>query len=329
MAGAGRDAKWQASINPKAETVEELQARRKNLHMGMCKLLKEDLVLIAESKLDKKPNLIGIMERVIQDFDHRTQQHSKVGAAAFNNDAEYKLLMNQAIDGKAYALDKLDMCLEAILDPSVLNRILDAPLEDFANQAAVLRLRTGVTELPWAEIVLERKADLDFGEWDAASVSAKVRELVAGALGSNPNVRTVLVKGVRLALNDGWTTTEIEWCNNAAVKALTYTASLVLRNCSCLLILDARSLMYLALPLFLTPSAHFPVLSSALSLTMQNSLFTGIIYFNPLKAWSVRLRWRESNPRSPSRVLTGSGPHFCMSQLLGGRLLRNCILAKR
>jgi hypothetical protein len=227
-------------VNPKAETVEELQARRKNLHMGMCKLLKEDLVLLAESKLADKADFRRIMERITQDFDRQTQQHDSVGAAAFNDDAKYKLLMNQAIDGKAHALDKLDMCLEALLDHCVLDRILDAPLEDFANQAAVLRLRTGITEFPWAEIVLERKADIDLGEWDAASVSTKVRELVAGALGCNQNVRTVMLKGVKLALNDGWATTEIEWRDNSAVKALPSTASVVLRNCSCLLILDAR-----------------------------------------------------------------------------------------
>ncbi len=38
----------QASVNPKAETVEELQMRRKALHMGMCKLLREDLSLLAD-----------------------------------------------------------------------------------------------------------------------------------------------------------------------------------------------------------------------------------------------------------------------------------------
>jgi hypothetical protein len=31
-------------VNPKVETVEELQGRRKNLHMGMLKLAREDLV---------------------------------------------------------------------------------------------------------------------------------------------------------------------------------------------------------------------------------------------------------------------------------------------
>jgi hypothetical protein len=38
----------QASVNPKAETVEELQRRRKGLHLGMCKLLREDLSIMAE-----------------------------------------------------------------------------------------------------------------------------------------------------------------------------------------------------------------------------------------------------------------------------------------
>ena len=35
----------QASVNPKAETVEELLGRRKNLHLGMMKLAQEDLAL--------------------------------------------------------------------------------------------------------------------------------------------------------------------------------------------------------------------------------------------------------------------------------------------
>ncbi len=35
----------QASVNPKAETVDELQGRRKTLHLGMCKLGRQDLSL--------------------------------------------------------------------------------------------------------------------------------------------------------------------------------------------------------------------------------------------------------------------------------------------
>ena len=39
----------QASVNPKVETVEELLARRKNLHLGMMKLAMEDLALVLQA----------------------------------------------------------------------------------------------------------------------------------------------------------------------------------------------------------------------------------------------------------------------------------------
>ncbi len=41
-------------MNPKAETVEELQRRRKGLHLGMCKLLREDLSIMAEQRATVK-----------------------------------------------------------------------------------------------------------------------------------------------------------------------------------------------------------------------------------------------------------------------------------
>jgi hypothetical protein len=42
----------QASVNPKAETVEELLGRRKNLHLGMMKLAREDLALLLQAAHD-------------------------------------------------------------------------------------------------------------------------------------------------------------------------------------------------------------------------------------------------------------------------------------
>ncbi len=42
----------QASVNPKAETVEELQGRRKTLHMGMLKLAVDDLSLKLQAGID-------------------------------------------------------------------------------------------------------------------------------------------------------------------------------------------------------------------------------------------------------------------------------------
>jgi hypothetical protein len=48
----------QASVNPKAETVEELQRRRQALHLGMCKLLREDLSILAEIRAAKNDNKV-------------------------------------------------------------------------------------------------------------------------------------------------------------------------------------------------------------------------------------------------------------------------------
>jgi hypothetical protein len=231
--------------------VEELQSRRKNLHMGMCKLLKEDLALLAEANSKPadggapSPDQVRIKERVTRDFGDRAREHEGVSVAAFNDDAEYKRLMNEAMDGKTHALDKMRVFLEAAaaaVGRPDLDAILHAPLADFGSPAAVLRLRTGLASFPWEAVVRERSADLDLGDWDAASASAQARELVAGALEGNANVRSVTIRGVKLALSDGWATTELKWGGDvmAAVKALPVTASLLLRICTSLSKLDIR-----------------------------------------------------------------------------------------
>jgi hypothetical protein len=70
----------QASVNPKAKTVEELQGRRKTLHMGMCKLLREDLVLQADlvdasASTDTSPDAI----RRIKSESQRTSTPGREG----------------------------------------------------------------------------------------------------------------------------------------------------------------------------------------------------------------------------------------------------------
>jgi hypothetical protein len=236
-------ARGQASVNPKAETVEELQSRRKNLHSGMCKLLREDISIQAEAVLTDSSappdTKRAIKERIIKDFDDQTQRHNTVKADEFNADATYKLLMNEAMDGKASALKKMGIYLES-LGQSHLETVFNASLADFANKATVMRLRTGITAFPWAAVVLELSADLNLGEWDAATASVQARALVAGALGENPNVRSVLVKGVKLELSRGWATMELEWGSNEAVRAVPVTVSLLLRNCGCLQRLNIR-----------------------------------------------------------------------------------------
>ena len=70
--GGGRGA--QASVNPKAETVEELQARRKNLHLGMCKLLLEDLANLTEQRMAEQ---MAILEKFYNHYDSQ-QWHAVI-----------------------------------------------------------------------------------------------------------------------------------------------------------------------------------------------------------------------------------------------------------
>ncbi len=232
------------SVNPKADTVEELQGRRKRLHMGMCKLLRDDLAFLAAARLadlDSDPD--GITASATAEFDELLRSQEKVDEVIFNRDEEYKRLMTEAIDGKGYAVLKMDIYFESLaacFGAKVLERICAAPLQRFSSPAAVLELSTGVAEFPWAAVVTERNATIDLGEWDAGAIPGQAMQHVVGALSSNPNVRSVLIKGVRLEFVDGWMTTSLDWSRNEAVKALPTTAAVLLRSCTCLSSLDLR-----------------------------------------------------------------------------------------
>ena len=184
---------------------------------------------------------MAIRDRVIMEYNSLTQQHEHIETETFNVDDEYKKMMNEVIDSKRHALDKLEIYLESVLiDSDTRNRIREAPLIEFAYQHTVLRLRTGILQFPWAAVVKDMNPEIDLGEWNATTSTEKARKIVAGALGNNANTRILTVKGVKLGLKDGWETTELEWAENAAVQALPATVALILENCHCLTSLDLR-----------------------------------------------------------------------------------------
>ncbi len=163
----------------------------------------------------------------------------------FNNDEQYKQLIAEAIDGKGHALSKMKIYFESLaagFGVEALARIRDEPLESFSCPATVMALRTGAVGFPWAAVVSERSAAIDLGEWDAAAIPRQARERVVAALGSNSNMRSVLVKGARLDFSDGWETKALDWRGNEAVKALPATVAVLLCNCTCLSNLDLRFL---------------------------------------------------------------------------------------
>ncbi len=228
-------------MNPKVEVVEELLCRRKNLHLGMCKLLLEDLALKIEQLLaDRKADAHagGIRDSVIMELAELTRAHKLLDAADFNEDEKYKELMTQAIDSKKYALLKMDIYLESSAatadQPTDLNSIRDTPFKRLSDPTEVLQLRTGITNFPWADVVTHKRAEIDLKDWDAGQAAPRALESVAATLGGNGYIRVVTVYGVKLALSDGWATAWLDLSDNTAVKALPVTVAVVLRNCRAL-----------------------------------------------------------------------------------------------
>jgi len=304
----------QVSVNPKADTVEELQGRRKRLHMGMCKLLRDDLAFLAAARLadlDSDPD--GITACATAEFDELLRFQEKVDEVIFNKDEEYKRLMTEVIDGKGHAVLKMDIYFEsraARFGADTLARIRAAPLQRFSSPAAVLELRTGVAEFPWAAVVTERSADIDLGELDASVIPEQALKLVVSALSSNSNVRSVLIKGVRLEFCDGWNTKRLDWRRNEAVQAVPVTAAVLLGSCTCLSNLDLRSLLVLLQDVDL---GHACIQSTPFTYTL--------VVQSPFYAWTYNFAQKPSHaprftrppppsliPAQASRVIdTGPG----------------------
>ena len=190
-----------------------------------------------------KPRIIQIKDRIKCDFDKLVEQHESQPTSEFNKDGVYKSLMSEAIDGKAYALLKMDIYIESLEDgfeERALAKIFDSPIKGFESPAIVLELRTDIVGFPWKKIVEEKRAAVKIGGWNAEGVAPKAIEHVSNALRSNVNLRSVDAAGVKLDLLEGWFTTTIDWKSKEAVTLLPATAALLLRNCNCVTNLDIR-----------------------------------------------------------------------------------------
>ena len=161
----------------------------------------------------------------------------------FNHDGTYKQLLAEAIDGRGHALIKVGLffkSIEAGFGAEALALIHDEPLESFSSADTAQVLLTGTLGFPWADVVSEKKVVIDLGEWNAATNPEQAVKHVAAALSSNPNMRSVLVKGVLLDFSDGWESEVLDWSANEAVKALPATVAVLLSNCTGLSSLDLR-----------------------------------------------------------------------------------------
>ena len=113
------------NINIKTETVEELVAKKKSMHIAAMKAmiddLGQDLKSISESEAFKErfrkdgsihySNSAVIVEHIIQQCRLVLQRHEERDALEFVNDKIYRCLVMQLLDCKSWAKEKLQLWL--------------------------------------------------------------------------------------------------------------------------------------------------------------------------------------------------------------------------
>ena len=185
------------------------------------------------------------------EFDLLVKTHNDHPPEIFNSDDEkYKSIIIEAIDGKAHAKQKMNIWLEAVLAGSQqdhCNQIFHAPITDFACPGKKLELQTGIVDFPWKQVVVEKSADINLGDWNAAEISESKLDFVVSALASNLNTRFFFVKGVKLCLEQGWETCKVDWSNKEVLSELPATVSILLRGCTRLTELNLRSAVHISI----------------------------------------------------------------------------------
>jgi hypothetical protein len=112
------------NINIKMETVEELLAKKKSIHIAAMKAmiddLGQDLKTISESEEFKErvrvdgsdPNPACIVDDIIQQCRSVLERHEERDALEFVNDKIYRCLVMQLLDCKSWAKEKLQLWLQ-------------------------------------------------------------------------------------------------------------------------------------------------------------------------------------------------------------------------
>ena len=179
---------------------------------------------------------------ILRDFDALVNMHRNTPPEKFNDDdLEYKRIITEAIDCKAFACLKMNLWLQAVrteCSKEHCERIFEAPLLDFASAGKKLRLQTGILEFPWTAVVDDKSPEVDLSTWSTVTADENKIALVSRALAGNMNLRTFEVSGGQLRLDKGWETTEIDWSSKDNLPAEATT--MVLQCCTRLTKLNLR-----------------------------------------------------------------------------------------
>ena len=232
-------------LNSTNMTPEERGTQRKLLHLATLINLRDELLqeLNDQAQVMSAENFTLVHNQVLKDFDAIIEEDRNKDPAHFRIDAEYKNMASDAIEAKSMAVRKIQIFRESAqagCEPTILDRILARPIMEFSRQTAVLELRTGLRDFPWADVAAGGEI-VRFGDWSPAQVEPWKLALVAQALAADAGLRAVRVAAHELRLPPaGWAAEEVVWDGCAAVRASPSTAALLLRNCTRLRSLSLR-----------------------------------------------------------------------------------------
>mmetsp|Transcript_52922 Transcript_52922/g.139376 ORF Transcript_52922/g.139376 Transcript_52922/m.139376 type:complete len:1187 (+) Transcript_52922:93-3653(+) len=146
------------NVNLKAVTVEDLMQRRKYLHLGMVKNLREELVNDIRKMLDSGRAMKAVEDfktanpgldvdtSSTSEFEDIAQIHEQKNSQEFNNDGDYKTFVSEMLDAKVCLVRKQKLIFEAVqacAPAELIQRLLEIPYTEC--QGASVQDETGLS----------------------------------------------------------------------------------------------------------------------------------------------------------------------------------------
>jgi hypothetical protein len=106
------------------------------------------------------------------------ESHKRISPEVFNNDDDkYKMLTSEAIDSKCLLKRKRDLVLKHLSEQSekgLVDVIRETPFSEFRDPDIELRLITGASKFPFADVLAKNEV-LDLRQWNPAGLKEPQR----------------------------------------------------------------------------------------------------------------------------------------------------------
>jgi hypothetical protein len=211
------------NANLKGLTLEQLVERRKVLHLAMAKNMREELDIWVSEECAMVSNNAAIdgqrqdcMKRVLSEYDMLVDVHSRNDAQVFNDDKEYKIMTEEAIEAKAWAIKKIKLILvhfdtsrdttrgQAV--SAMLEDLMQTPLRDFESEWIMDKVRTGAHDFPWQLMNTDQTA-IELGRWRPDGHRSEQFEAICQVMSKRcrdtADIRAVGVGGHQISIKSG------------------------------------------------------------------------------------------------------------------------------